>query len=55
MNDNSKLDKKDWKNFIPTNEEELKSYSAVNRVKNIKGFYVHAIVFIVINVAIFIS
>ncbi|POS02845.1 2TM domain-containing protein [Flavobacterium croceum] len=55
MNDNRKLNKKDWKNFIPTNEEELKYYTAINRVKKIKGFYIHVIVFIVINVANFIS
>ena len=55
MEYNRQFSKKEWKNFIPTNEEELKYYTAINRVKKIKGFYIHAIVFVVINLANFIS
>jgi uncharacterized integral membrane protein len=38
--------------FVPSNIDELKYQSALKRVKRIKGFYTHLIVFIVINILI---
>jgi hypothetical protein len=43
------------KNFVPSNEEEAKYYEAYKRVKKIKGFYTHAIVYVVINVMIVVA
>ena len=45
-------DRRDFRNFIPSNEEEAKYYEAAKRVKKIKGFYTHAIVYIIINIMI---
>ena len=41
-----------FKNFVPSNPEEAKYYEALKRVKKIKGFYTHAMVFVVINIMI---
>jgi hypothetical protein len=49
------MNKKAFKNYVPTNEEEIKFYEAYKRVKQIKGFYIHAMVFIVINILNFIA
>lgn len=40
------------KNFVPSNEEEAKYFEAYKRVKKVKGFYTHAMVYLVINVMI---
>ncbi len=50
-----KLDKNNMKNFVPSNEEEAKYFEAYKRVKKVKGFYTHAIVYVVINVMIVIA
>ena len=36
--------------FNPSNPEEIKYYEALKRVKRIKGFYTHAMVYVVINI-----
>ena len=40
------------KDFVPSTPEEAKYHSALQRVKKIKGFYTHAMVFVVINTMI---
>jgi hypothetical protein len=47
-----RLDRRDFKNFIPSSPEEAKYYEATKRVKKIKGFYTHALVYVVINIGI---
>ena len=47
-----RLDRRDFKNFIPSSPEEAKYYEATKRVKKIKGFYTHALVYVVINIVI---
>lgn len=47
-----RMDKKEFKNYIPTSPEDAKYYEALKRVKRIKGFYTHAIVYIVVNLMI---
>ena len=47
-----RLDKIDFKNFIPSSPEEAKYYEAAKRVKKIKGFYTHALVYVIINIMI---
>ena len=49
---NSRMDKEAFKNFIPSNAEEARYFQAVKRVKKIKGFYTHAVVYLVINIMI---
>lgn len=49
------LNKREFSRFVPSNEEELKYYEALKKVKRIKGFYTHAIVYIVINIFIIIA
>ena len=49
---NSRMDKEAFKSFIPSNAEEARYYQAVKRVKKIKGFYTHAVVYLVINIMI---
>ena len=44
-----RMDKRDFKNYIPTSPEDAKYYEALKRVKRIKGFYTHALVYVVIN------
>ncbi|WP_339888030.1 2TM domain-containing protein [uncultured Flavobacterium sp.] len=44
-----RMDKGDFKNYIPTSPEDAKYYEALKRVKRIKGFYTHALVYFVIN------
>ncbi|WP_338378546.1 2TM domain-containing protein [uncultured Flavobacterium sp.] len=44
-----RMDRRDFKNYIPTNPEDAKYYEALKRVKRIKGFYTHALVYLVIN------
>ncbi|MCL9808464.1 2TM domain-containing protein [Flavobacterium luminosum] len=48
------MDKEAFKNFIPSNAEEARYYQAVKKVKKIKGFYTHAVVYLVINIMILI-
>lgn len=44
-----RMDKNEFKNYIPTSPEDAKYYEALKRVKRIKGFYTHALVYLVIN------
>lgn len=44
-----------FKNFEPSNIEEVKYQQALKRVKRIKGFYTHLIVYIVINTMLLIA
>ena len=44
-----RMDKNEFKNYIPTSPEDAKYYEALKRVKRIKGFYTHALVYVVIN------
>ncbi|MFT5752842.1 MAG: hypothetical protein ACI9FW_001289 [Flavobacterium sp.] len=44
-----RMDKRDFKNYVPTSPEDAKYYEALKRVKRIKGFYTHALVYLVIN------
>ena len=48
----SQMDNKTFKNYIPSNTEEAKYYDAYKRVKRMKGFFSHALVFVVINIMI---
>lgn len=50
-----RMDRRNMKNFVPSNEEEAKYFEAYKRVKKVKGFYTHAIVYAVINVMIVIA
>ncbi|HLO73514.1 MAG TPA: 2TM domain-containing protein [Flavobacterium sp.] len=45
-------ERRDFRNFIPSTPEEAAYYEAAKRVKKIKGFYTHAIVYLVINLMI---
>ena len=47
-----RLDRRDFKNFIPSSPEEAKYYEATKRVKKIKGFYINLLVYLVVNVII---
>ena len=47
-----RLDSVEFKNFIPSSPEEAQYYEAAKRVKKIKGFYTHALVYVVINIMI---
>lgn len=38
--------------FIPSSPEELKYHEALKRVKRIKGFYTHALIYLVVNTMI---
>ena len=54
MSIESRRERRNFKNFVPANEEEAKYYEAAKRVRRIKGFYTHAIVFVVVNIMVFI-
>lgn len=45
-------ERREFRNFVPSNEEEAKYYEAAKRVKRIKSFYTHAIVYVIINIMI---
>lgn len=47
-----RIERREFKNFVPSNEEEAKYYEAAKRVKRIKSFYTHAIVYVIINLMI---
>lgn len=47
-----RIEIKDFKNYIPTSPEDAKYYEALKRVKRIKGFYTHALVYLVVNLMI---
>jgi hypothetical protein len=47
-----RMDKNEFKNYIPTSPEDAKYYEALKRVKRIKGFYTHALVYVVVNLMI---
>jgi uncharacterized integral membrane protein len=49
-----RMDKRDFKNYVPTSPEDAKYYEALKRVKRIKGFYTHAMVYVLINIMIII-
>jgi hypothetical protein len=40
------------KDFNPSSPEELKYHEALKRVKRIKGFYTHALIYLVVNIMI---
>jgi hypothetical protein len=40
--------------MIMQNQDEIKYQEAVKRVKRIKGFYTHALIYLVINIMIFV-
>lgn len=42
-------DLKKFKNFVPRTPEELQYHKALKKVKRIKGFYTHLVVFIILN------
>ncbi len=44
-----------FKHFVPANIEEAKYHEALKRVKRIKGFYVHLMVYIVVNAGILVA
>jgi uncharacterized integral membrane protein len=44
-----RMDRRDFKNYVPTSPEDAKYFEAVKRVKRIKGFYTHAFVYVIIN------
>ena len=44
-----RMDRRDFKNYIPGSPEDVKYYVALKRVKRIKAFYTHALVYVVIN------
>lgn len=50
-----RMDRRRMRHFVPSNEEEAKYYEAYKRVKRVKGFYTHAIVYVVINIMIIIA
>ena len=50
-----RMERRNMKNFVPSNEEEAKYFEAYKRVKKVKGFYTHAIVYVVINLMIVIA
>lgn len=45
-------DRRGVNDFIPSNPEEIKYHEALKRVKRIKGFYTHAMVYVVVNIMI---
>lgn len=44
-----------FKDFVPSNIDEVKYQQALKRVKRIKGFYTHLMVYVVINIGILIA
>lgn len=40
------------RDFVPTNPEEAAYHEALKKVKRLKGFYTHAIVYVVVNLMI---
>ncbi|VXC13461.1 conserved hypothetical protein [Flavobacterium sp. 9AF] len=51
---NRRLENREGIGFYPSTSEEIKYQEAVKRVKRIKGFYTHALVYLVINIMIII-
>lgn len=47
-----RMDRREGNDFIPSNPEEIKYNEALKRVKRIKGFYTHAMVYLVVNTMI---
>lgn len=50
-----RMERRGTNNFSTSNPNEIKYQEALNRVKRIKGFYTHFIIYLVINVIIFIA
>lgn len=48
------MERRETNNFSTSNPNEIKYQEALNKVKRIKGFYTHALVYVVINVMIII-
>jgi hypothetical protein len=48
-------ERRNFRNFVPSTPEEAKYHDALKKVKRIKGFYTHTIVFVVVNIMIVIS
>ena len=59
MSIESRREKRNLRNgftdFQPSNMEEIKYQQALKRVKRIKGFYTHLMVYVVINIGILIA
>ncbi|WP_438965763.1 2TM domain-containing protein [Flavobacterium sp.] len=49
-----RMERRGTNNFSTSNPNEIKYQEALNRVKRIKGFYTHALVYVVINIMIII-
>lgn len=47
-----RMERRNMKHFVPSNEEEAKYFEAYKRVKKVKGFYTHAMVYVVVNLMI---
>ena len=47
-----RMDRREGNDFSPSNPEEIKYNEALKRVKRIKGFYTHAMVYLVVNTMI---
>lgn len=48
-------ERRNFKNFIPSTPEEVKYHEALKKVRKIKGFYTHLVVYIIINAMIIIA
>ena len=49
-----RMERRAIKNFVPSTPEEVKYMEAVERVKKLKGFYIHAAVYVLVNIMIMI-
>lgn len=49
-----RMERRAIKNFVPSTPEEAKYMEAVERVKKLKGFYIHAAVYVLVNIMIMI-
>lgn len=47
-----RTERRAFKDFVPSTPEEAKYYEAAKKVKKIKGFYTHAIVYVLVNIMI---
>lgn len=47
-----RMERRRIRDFVPSSPEEAEYHEALKRVKKIKGFYTHAIVYVVVNLMI---
>jgi len=47
-----RVDRRNLKNFVPSSPEEAKYFEAAKRVKQLKGFYTHAAIYLLVNIMI---